>query len=178
MEWHLDPDHTVAAFAVQHLTIAKVRGQFNKVSGILTFDPAKPAGTGLTVTIDVIGLYTGIKKRDIHLASPDFFDVLNQPTITFRSTDCAMAGRRGRLTGELTIRGTSRPIILEVQLTEPIKVPAELGGETTLGLAARTTINREDFGLNWNFPLGAGRLGIAKEVEITLDGEADLAVAD
>jgi polyisoprenoid-binding protein YceI len=172
--WHFDPDHTVAAFAVQHLTIAKVRGQFNQVSGTLTFDPGNPAATGLEVTIDVAGLYSGIKKRDVHLVSPDFFDAVNSPEISFRSTGCTMSGRRGRLSGELTIRGISHPVTLEIELTEPLKLPADFGGETTLGLSARTIINREDFGLVWNIPLGDGKILVGKEVEITLDGEADL----
>jgi len=174
-KWHFDPDHTVAAFGVQHLAIAKVRGQFNKVSGILTYDPANPAATGLEVTIDVASLYTGIRKRDVHLVSPDFFDAVNYPEITFSSTGCAMTGRTGRLTGDLTIRGITRPATLAIELTEPIKLPEDFGGETTLGLSARTVINREDFGIVWNMPLGDGNVLVGREVEITLDGEADLA---
>jgi polyisoprenoid-binding protein YceI len=85
-----------------------------------------------------------------------------------------MSGRSGRLSGELTIRGISHPVTLEIELTEPLKLPADFGGETTLGLSARTTINREDFGLVWNIPLGDGKILVGKEVEITLDGEADL----
>ncbi|HSH12794.1 MAG TPA: YceI family protein [Desulfurivibrionaceae bacterium] len=173
-KWHFDPDHTVAAFAVQHLALAKVRGQFNKVGGTLTFDPANPAGTGLEVAIDVSSLYSGIKKRDVHLVSPDFFDAVNHPEITFRSTGSAMTGRRGQLTGELTIRGVSRPVTLQIELTEPLKLPADFGGETTLGLSARATINREDFGILWNVPLGDGRMLVGKEVEITFDGEVDM----
>ncbi len=173
-KWHFDPDHTVAAFAVQHLTIAKVRGQFNKISGTLTYDPAKPAETGLEVTIDVSSLYTGIKKRDVHLVSPDFFDAVNNPEITFRSTGCIMTGRRGQLTGELTIRGNTRPVTLEIELTEPLKLAADFGGETTIGLSARTVINREDFGLVWNVPLGNGQVMVGREAEISLDGEADM----
>jgi len=173
-KWHFDPDHTVAAFGVQHLGIAKVRGQFNKVSGTLTYDPNNPAATGLEVTIDVSSLYTGIRKRDIHLVSPDFFDAVNNPEITFRSTGCAMTGRSGQLTGDLTIRGTTHSATLAIELTEPIKLPEDFGGETTLGLSARTIINREDFGLAWNVSLGDGSVMVGREVEITLDGEADL----
>jgi polyisoprenoid-binding protein YceI len=174
-EWHFDPDHTVAAFAVRHLTIAKVRGQFNKVSGTLTFDPANPAETGLEITVDVASLYTGIGKRDVHLFSPDFFDAVNHPEIIFRGTGSTMSGRRGVLSGELKIRGVGRPASLEIELSEALKLPADFGGETTLGLAARTTINREDFGLLWNLPLADGGVLVGTEVEITLDGEVDLA---
>lgn len=173
--WHFDPDHTVAAFAVQHLTIAKVRGQFNQVSGSLRYDPARPDATGLEVTITVASLYSGIKKRDVHLVSPDFFDAVQHPEITFRSTACAMTGRRGQLSGDLTIRGVSRPVTLAIELSEPLRLPADFGGETSLGLAARTTIKRGEFGLDWNIPLGDGRMLVGEEVEITLDGEVDLA---
>lgn len=173
-KWNFDPDHTVAAFAIRHLTIAKVRGQFNKIGGSLAYDPATGAITDLQVTIDVSSLHTGIKKRDIHLVSPDFFDAVKNPEIIFRSTGCAVTNNRGLINGELTVRGASRPVVLEVTLTGPVKLPADFGGETTIGLAARTTINREEFGLDWNVPLGDSRVMIAKEVEITLDGEADL----
>jgi len=173
-EWHFDPDHTVAAFAVHHMAIARVRGQFNKVSGTLTYDPADPNATGLELTVDVSSLYTGIGKRDVHLVSPDFFDAVNNPEIAFSSTGCAMSGRTGQLTGKLTIRDATRPVTLEIVLTEPLKLPEDFGGETTIGLSARTVINREDFGLVWNMPLGEGRLLVGTEVEIRLDGEADL----
>jgi polyisoprenoid-binding protein YceI len=172
--WTFDPDHTVAAFAIQHLTIAKVRGQFNKVGGFMSYDPATGVIHDLQVTIDISSLHTGIKKRDIHLVSPDFFDAVKNPEITFRSTGCEVTSNRGRISGELTIRGISRPVVLEVTVTGPVKLPADFGGETTIGLAARTTINREEFGLDWNVALDGGAVMIAKEVEITLDGEADL----
>jgi polyisoprenoid-binding protein YceI len=174
-KWNLDPDHTVAAFAIQHLTIAKVRGQFNKINGSLDYDQATGALTGLRVAIDLSSLHTGIKKRDIHLVSPDFFDAVKNPEITFRSTECAVTGNRGRIEGELTVRTVTRPVTLEVVISGPIKLPADFGGETTVGLAARAIINREDFGLDWNVPLADLGVMIASEVEITLDGEADLA---
>lgn len=174
-KWNLDPDHTVAAFAIQHLGIAKVRGQFNKISGTLGYDQATGAITDLQMTIDLTSLHSGIRKRDIHLVSPDFFDAVKNPEITFRSTACAVTANRGRIDGELTVRTVSRPVTLAVTITGPIRLPADFGGETTVGLAARTTINREEFGLDWNVPLADGGLMIAREVEITLDGEADLA---
>lgn len=171
--WRLDPDHTVATFSVLHLTIAKVRGQFNRVTGSLAYSPTSGAITDLQVTIEVASLHTGIRKRDVHLVSPDFFSAVENPEITFRSTACEVRENRGWITGDLTIRGITRPVALEVTLTGPLKLPADLGGETTLGLSARTIINREEFGLTWNVPLDNGAVMIAREVAITLDGEAD-----
>lgn len=85
-----------------------------------------------------------------------------------------MTGRGGQLTGELTIRGLSRPATMAIELTEPLRLPADFGGETTLGLSARTTINREDFGMVWNIPLSDEGGVVGREVEITLDGEMDM----
>ncbi|MFZ5796969.1 MAG: YceI family protein [Thermodesulfobacteriota bacterium] len=173
-KWSIDPDHTVAAFCVRHLMIANVRGQFNRISGTVHFDPLNAIGLSLEAEIDVAGIYTGIGKRDDHLRSPDFFDAERLPTITFRSTGYEPTGKTtGRLAGRLTIHGIPREIILDVTLSGPVTAPAEIGGETTLALSARTSLNREDFGMTWNVPFGDGGVVVGREVEIHLDIEAD-----
>jgi polyisoprenoid-binding protein YceI len=174
--WNIDPDHSVAAFTVRHLTVAMVHGQFNTLKGTLAIDPKAPAGMALEVTIDTAGIYTGISKRDEHLRSPDFFDAAQFPTITFRSTGFAPGpGNTGKLTGQLTVHGVTRAVTLDVRVTGPVQSPEEIGGETTIGLSARVQVNREDFGMTWNLPLAAGEVMVGREIEILLEIEADLA---
>lgn len=174
-KWIIDPDHTVAAFSVRHLTIATVRGQFNRISGTLSFDPQDPAGLSLEAVINPAGIYTGIGKRDEHLRSPDFLNVAHYPSITFRNTGFESWGsRKGRMTGELTIRGITRRVLLDVAIAGPVTCPEEIGGETTIGIAAGTTVNREDFGMRWNIAMAGGAVAVGLDVEIRLDIEADL----
>jgi polyisoprenoid-binding protein YceI len=173
--WNIDPDHAVAAFKVRHLMIANVRGQFNAIHGTVHFNPEDPGSLALEARVEVAGIYTGIRKRDEHLRSPDFFDADTFPDIFFHSTEfTSLKENRGRLAGELIIHGITRPVTLETLISGPVRSPAEIGGETTLGLAAATAINRYDFGMTWNIPLSAAELAIGREIEILLDIEADL----
>jgi len=173
-KWIFDPDHSVAAFVVRHLMVTNVHGQFNSISGTLDFDPASRSLTAIEVEIGAAGIYTGIGKRDAHLASPDFLDAANHPIITFRSSMVQFSGGKGCVTGDLTIRGITRPVTLDVEMSGPIKIPEDIGGETSIGLAAQTTINREDFNVMWNAPLYDGGLMVGREVKIYLEIEADL----
>jgi polyisoprenoid-binding protein YceI len=174
-KWKIDPDHSVAAFAIRHLMLVSVRGQFSNVTGAITFDPKDPAASSVEASIEMASLTTGIRKRDDHLLSPDFFDAANHPTITFRSTGIEVKeNSRGKVKGDLTIHGITRPVILDVEFFGPVKVPEDFGGETTMGFSARTAINRQDFNVKWNVPLEGGGIMVGDEVEITLDVEADL----
>ncbi|MDW7774535.1 MAG: YceI family protein [Desulfobulbaceae bacterium] len=173
--WRIDPDHSVAAFTVRHLTVAKVHGQFNTISGMVNYDSADQAGFSLEAVIDTAGIYTGINKRDDHLRSPDFFDVTKFPAITFHSTGfAAREDNRGNITGQLTVHGITRQVILDAAISGPVKSPEEIGGEMTIGISARTMINREDFGITWNVPLAGGGVMIGRTIEIFLEIEADL----
>jgi polyisoprenoid-binding protein YceI len=173
--WHIDPDHSVAAFSVRHMMVVTVRGQFNKLSGTVNLDLADHAGFALELTIDVAGIYTGIGLRDEHLRSPDFFDVAKYPDITFRGMGFKAEGKTGgKLPGELTIHGITRPLVLPVTFAGPTKGPEGFGGETTLGITAKSSINREDFAMIWNVPLDDGGLMVGKDINIYLDLEADL----
>lgn len=171
-KWIIDPDHTVAAFSIRHMMIAHVRGQCNKVNGTLHLDADDMTRSSVDVTIDVKGLTTGIRKRDEHLQSADFFDAENHPVITFKSTRVELTGINScRATGDLTIRGITRPVLLDVDFTGPIKSPY---GETSMGFSARTEINRYDFNVSWNEPMEKGGLMVGKHASVTIDGEADL----
>ncbi len=169
----IDPDHSVAAFAIRHLTVAFVRGQFNKITGTIYFDPKNPSESSVDAEIDVKSLTTGIKKRDEHLLSPDFFDAEKYPKIVFKSRKIDVSGaNKGTVKGELTIHGVTREVAFDVEYFGPVKSP--FGGEITLGFTAATKVNREDFGITWNQPMENGGMMIANEVQITIDIEADI----
>ncbi|HEU0264205.1 MAG TPA: YceI family protein [Geobacterales bacterium] len=171
--WNIDPDHSVAAFTVRHMLLCDVHGLLNSISGSIRFDPARPTEAMVEATLDVSKIHTGIAKRDEHLRSADFFDVAHFPTISFRSSRVETGGSGPvRVTGDLTIRGVTRPTTLEVRSAGPVKSP--FGGETTMGFQATTTINRHDFGVSWNELMEGGAI-VDSQVRITLNIEADLA---
>jgi polyisoprenoid-binding protein YceI len=172
-KWIIDPDHSVASFVVRHMMVANVRGQFNRISGTIHFDPADMENSFVEVIIDAAGIYTGIQKRDDHLRSPDFLDVESYPQITFKSTHIETTREnRFRVTGDLSIRGISRPVTLDAEYNGTEKSPY---GETSMGFTATTPINRGDYNMTWNVLLKSGGVMVGKEVLITLDVEADLA---
>jgi polyisoprenoid-binding protein YceI len=171
-EWVLDPDHSVASFAIRHMMVAFVRGQFNKLSGTIRLDPEEPARSSFEATIEVGSLLTGVKKRDLDLLGGNFFDSARFPSITFRSTAVEPTGaNRPRVTGDLTIRGITRPVVLDAEYSGPVESPY---GETTMGFEATARVNREDFGITWNVQMEKGGVMVGREVRIALDLEGDL----
>ena len=172
-KWVIDPDHSVAGFVVRHMMVTNVRGQFNKISGAVHFDPSNVADSSVETTVDVSGITTGIPKRDEHLLSNDFFDAAKFPNMIFRSTKVeGAAGNRFKVFGDLTIRGITRPVTLDAEYSGPIKGTE---GELSIGFSGTAKINREDFGLNWNVSLEGGGVVVGREVQIYIDVEADLA---
>lgn len=177
-KWVIDPDHSVAGFVVRHMMVANVRGQFNKITGTIYFDPNAMAHSSVEATIDTAGIWTGIHKRDDHLRSPDFFDVAKYPQIIFKSNKVEITGGNCfKVSGALIIRGITHPATLEVEYFGPVKSPY---GETSVGFAATTGINREDFCMIWNEAIEGGDvmggIMVGKDVQITLDVEADLTI--
>lgn len=173
-KWKIDSDHSVAAFSIKHMMVVNIRGQFNSISGMIDFNQEDFGRSSVEVTIDVPGLTTGNKKRDEHLFSQDFFDVSKYPAITFQSSKIEKTGdNRGRVAGNLTIRGIMLPVTLDVDYFGPVKSPSELGGETTMGFRAATVIKQTDFGMKWNMPISGGAL-LGEDVELNLEIEADL----
>jgi polyisoprenoid-binding protein YceI len=170
-KWVADPDHSVAAFIIKHMMVANVRGQFNKISAELSFDPADISHASVEAFIDVSGIYTGIQKRDAHLLSPDFFDAAKFPMITFRSTKVEASGdNHFKITGDLTIHGITRPVTMDAEYCGMEK---SADGDTSIGFTASTSINREDYGLMWNVGLASRGVMVGKEVRIFIDIEAD-----
>ena len=174
-KWTIDTAHSVAAFSIRHMTVANVRGQFNNITGTIEFDQKNPGTSSVAAEIEVASITTGIRKRDDHLLSPDFFDASKYPRITFKSTAIeSMGGSRARISGDLTIHGITRPVTMDAEYFGPVKSPEALGGETTIGFSASLTVNRLDFDVKWNVPLEGGALMVGNDVMIQLDIEADL----
>ena len=166
----LDPAHTAAQFAVKHLVVSTVRGTMGQVTGTLQFDEVDPAKSSVEATIDVRGIDTNDAKRDEHLRGPDFFDVANYPTITFKSKSAErIADGKYKVAGDLTIKGVTKEVVLEVEgATKPFKDPF---GNIKLGGVARTKINRQDFGVSWSRTMDGGGLVVGNDVDIIIDIE-------
>ena len=166
----IEPAHSSAHFKVRHLMIANVRGEFSKIGGTVTADASNLAASGVTAEIDVNSINTREPDRDKHLKSADFFDVANHPTIKFQSTKVEADGPEGyKVTGDLTIRGTTREVVLYVIGPTPeIKDP---WGYTRRGAEGTAKISRKDFGLTYNSILEGGGVMIGDEVEISLEVE-------
>ena len=179
-KWFFEPGHTAAGFCARHMMVTCVRGHFKDVHGTLDFDPENPSATSVEVTIDARGLWTGEPARDVHLRSADFLDVENHPTITFRGKGVELVGaNEGKLRGELTIRGVTKPVTLDVRFLGQWQTPwwedgADKGPRTRAGFVATTTINRKDFGVNWNDVMDRGGLVVSDDVDLTIDAEAIL----
>jgi len=166
----LDPTHTRLGFVARHAMVTKVRGQFNEFAGVLQIDAADPAKSSAEVTIQVDSVTTGSGDRDNHLRTNDFFDVPNFPTWTFRSTSAERVGDDTyRLTGDLTIKDTTRPISIDFEHTGSAKDP---WGNTRIGFEGRTTVNRKDWGIGWNVALEAGGVLVGEKVTLELDVSA------
>lgn len=168
-DYEIDPSHTSATFSIRHMMVTNVKGQFGKVAGKVVIDEKDLNKSSAEATIEAATIDTKDKKRDDHLRSPDFFDVEKHPNITFKSTKWEKGGGEGRykVTGDMTIRGVTRPVTLEVEeLTPEVKDP---WGNVKRGAVATAVINRKDFGLVWNKKLEKGGVLVGDEVKITLD---------
>lgn len=173
-KWTIDMDHSVARFSVRHFMIANVVGLFSKITGVIQFNPPDIAHLSAEAEIDVRSITTGHQTRDEHLLSADYFDVEKYPKIIFKSTKAEAVGdNRGKITGDLTIRGMTHPVTLEVECFGPVKSP--FSGKSCVGFTAAGKINREDYDMTWNEAMAGGGVVMAKDVQITLDLEADLA---
>jgi polyisoprenoid-binding protein YceI len=166
--WNIDASHSHVEFSVRHLMISTVKGRFGEVSGKVVADDANPAGAQIEATINVASIDTREAQRDAHLRSADFFDAENFPTLTFRSTRIEKAGDELKVTGDLTIRGTTREVVLDVTSEGRVKDP--WGGERA-GYSATTKIKRSDFGLTWNMALETGGVVVGDDIKIALEVE-------
>jgi len=165
--WQIDAAHSQATFQVRHLMVTNVRGDFGKMSGKIDWDGKSFATVKADATIDVASVNTREQKRDDHLRSPDFFDAATHPSITFKSKRAEVAGpKKFKLVGDLTMRGVTKEVTLDVEATDIVKDPR---GGLRIGAQATTTINRQDFGVKWNRTLDTGGVVVGDEVKIMID---------
>lgn len=161
--WNIDPMHSAAHFSVRHGGISTVRGSFAKISGNVQYDPSAPAKTVVEASIDAASIDTGVAPRDNDLRGDSFFDVAKYPTLTFKSKRVeAPAAGKMKITGDLTIHGVTKEVVLDVDGPEVQKDPK---GHQHMGATATTKINRKDFGVS-----GAAMM-VGDEVPITIDLE-------
>ena len=165
----LDPSHTTAEFVVRHLMITKVRGRFTSITGTIEVPEGTGVPTSVDVTIDAASVDTHEPQRDAHLKSADFLDAENFAKITFKSTGVDGTGDAFHVRGDLTIRGVTRPVVLDTTFEGRRSDP---WGNERIGFEAHTKINRKDFGLAWNQALETGGVVVGDEVKIELNVEA------
>ncbi|MGQ0600208.1 MAG: YceI family protein [Anaerolineales bacterium] len=169
MAWQIDPSHTRANFTARHMMIANVHGHFDKVTGTVDFNEDAPEKSHVDIQIDASSIDTRDEKRDGHLKSPDFLDVANHPFLTFKSKRAQKTGEdTGKLVGDLTIRGVTREVTLDVEYNGHAKSP---WGAVSAGFTAATKVNRKDWGLNWNVALETGGWLVSDDVKINLEIE-------
>jgi polyisoprenoid-binding protein YceI len=168
--WKIDPLHTAAQFAVRHMMISTVRGEFKGVTGTVIWDDQDATKSSVDVTIDTKTVNTGEEKRDQDLKSANFFEVEKYPTMTFKSKKVESAGAgKIKITGDLTLHGTTKEVVLDVDGPTPaVKDP---WGNTRSAASATAKINRQDFGVKWNANMDGGGVVVGDTVTITIDLE-------
>jgi len=167
--WNIDSDHSSTGFKVRHLMVSNVKGTFGKVQGVVNVDDQDITRSNVSVTIDTASIDTGVAKRDTHLRSPDFLDVAKFPTMTFVSTRVEKNGNGLKVTGNLTLHGVTRPVVLDVE--GPSAQSKDPWGNFRRGASASAMINRKDFGLTWNKALETGGVVVGEEVTINIEVE-------
>lgn len=165
----LDPSHTSIGFVTRHAMVTKVRGSFEEYTGTATIDGANPSASTLDVDIKAASINTRNADRDAHVRSGDFLDVETNPEITFRGTEFAIKGDVAEVTGDLTIRGVSKPVTIPFEFQGAATDPF---GNKRIGFEGETTISRADFGLTWNAALETGGFLVADKVVLEFEVSA------
>ncbi len=169
MSWQIDTSHSHINFTARHMMISKVRGSFETFSGTVNFDEANPTNTTVNIEVDLASVNTRDEQRDGHLKSPDFFDVANYPTMTFVSSRVERVDENnGRLIGDLTIKGITKEVTLNVEYAGLAKSP---WGTESAGFSASGSLNRKEWGLNWNQALETGGVLVGEKINIEIELE-------
>jgi polyisoprenoid-binding protein YceI len=169
MSWTLDPHHTYVGFSAKHLGVATVRGHFNKVEAEVELDDPEDPTTGRgTVEIDAASVDTGNEQRDGHLRSADFLDVENYPNIVFALKTVTRDGGDYKATGDLTIKGITNEVTLDYEHSGAVLDPF---GNKKVGGTLTGIVDRSQWGLKWNVPLGEGGFLVSEKVKLEIDGE-------
>lgn len=165
----IDPMHSSARFTIRHFMISNVHGEFTKVTGSVVYDPSDPSKTTVQAVIDANSFNSGQPQRDEHVKAAEFLNVAEYPVITYTSSAVETVGSQLRLTGDLSLHGVTKEVVLDVEgPTEEIKDP---WGNLRVGVHATTEILRSDFGLHWNAPLETGGFALSDHVKIMLELE-------
>jgi polyisoprenoid-binding protein YceI len=168
--WTIDRDHSSVGFKIRHLMVSNVKGSFEKFTGTVDLDEKDITKSKVDVSIETASINTNVELRDAHLKSADFFDVVKYPAMTFKSKKVAKAGKdKLKVTGDLTLHGVTKEVVLNVD--GPTKEIKDLYGNIRKGASATATINRKDFGLNWNKALETGGVVVGDEVHIIIEIE-------
>lgn len=170
MSWVIDKAHSHIGFSVKHMMVSTVRGQFKEYSGTFNLDAKDFSKSTFAGEINVASIDTGNADRDNHLRTGDFFDAQNHPTIRFESTSIASKGGSSfTVNGNLTLRGVTKPVALDVEFHGTGKNP---WGKTVAGLEVKGSVDRKDFGMAFNAPLETGGLLVGEKVKLELELEA------
>ena len=166
-DYSFDTVHSTFGFVARHVMVTKVRGTFGEFEGSAHLDFTDPTKSSVTVKIKAASIDTGNADRDTHLRSNDFFDMEKHPEITFQSNAVqTVSGNTYRVTGDLTIRGITKPITFETELAGPVVDP---WGNTRVGLSGSLAVNRKDWGVSWNMALEAGGVAVSENVTLEFD---------
>jgi polyisoprenoid-binding protein YceI len=168
-DYTIDATHTRLGFSARHAMVTTVRGQFKDFAGTAHIDTANPAASTVALTIQTASIDTGVADRDGHLTSGDFFDAEANPEITFVSTNVERDGDDWAVTGDLTIKGTSKPVTVVFESTGSARDPF---GNLRVGFEGSTTINRKDWGLTWNAALETGGVLVSEKIKLEFDVSA------
>ncbi|WP_347357771.1 YceI family protein [Bdellovibrio sp.] len=173
VKYEIDKAHTHVSFTAPHLVVSKVKGRFHQVAGAFDFEEGSMKLQDVNVTIKTASLNTEEADRDKHLKSPDFFDVTKFPDMTFKSTKVEYEkGKPEKVEGDLTIRGITKKVILEVDYKGAVTDP---WGNRVVAFDAETKVNRKDFGMTWNKAMDKGGFVVGDDIKIEIEGEAKLA---
>ncbi len=164
--YKIDPNHSTFGFSVKHMMISNVPGTFDQFDGQVVYDPKDLANSKIDITIQTASINTRNAKRDGHLQSPDFFDAAKFPTITFVSKKITAT----EVVGDLTIKGVTKQVAIPTTITGPVKA---MMGKDAVGINSAFTLNRQDYGVNWNKTLDQGGLAVSNDVAVTVSIEAD-----
>lgn len=169
-KWAIDPVHSSVDFSIKHMMIANVKGTFNKFDAVIEADPTDLTTATIEFTVDLASIDTRNEDRDNHLRSGDFFDIENNPTMTFKSTKITSNGDgEYDLTGDLTLRGVTKPETFKVTYEGSGKDP---WGNEKVGFTVEGALKRSEYGLTWNSALETGGVLVGDKVKISLDVQA------
>lgn len=168
-EYSVDNSHTNVGFSVKHMMITNVKGEFKTYDAKIDFDNASKTFKAFSASVDTASVDTGIEKRDEHLKSADFFLSEKFPKMTFVMKSYKADGDEGKMSGDLTIRGITKQVVLEVDDIATVK---DFQGNNRVGFTLKGKINRMDYDLKWNKALELGGVAVAEEVKIAVEVEA------